>query len=422
MVGAAIGPRTVQNVLKIFSEHIDISTPTRSAISQWFSIIGLYIYNLPIKTADDWIWLIDLSIPVGVRKLCVILGVRKSDLKKGHFNVRHKDMTIIHMEALETVTSEVILQQLNKAKDKVGCAPAHLGSDGGSDVCKAKRLFCEINPYTRPSIDISHKCANIMKGILKNDERWNAFTTFITECKRCIVQTNIGFLSPPKQRTKARFLGLSRTTKWALKIISAEGMADLTAEEFVKCDQYLAGIYEFEEDNIKWNEAFEVLEDMQREIKRNGLTRGTSDGTVNGSSCILEKLIEDKILISECARTAAAQVIDFVKIEELQLKEGETILASTDILESYFGLWKYMAPEDAMCGVTSIVLGLPVYSRRLTDNLIKAALEGVDWDEPNKWAKENLGPSMFARRLATLKFNETGNGDEIKSDFQVINV
>jgi hypothetical protein len=39
--------------------------------------------------------------------------------------------------------------------------------------------------------------------------------------------------------------------------------------------------------------------------------------------------------------------------EELQLKEGETILASTDILESYFGLWKYMAPDDALCGVTS---------------------------------------------------------------------
>lgn len=95
MIGSAIGPRTVNNVLKTLSEYMDIPTPARSTISQWFSIIGLYIYNLPIKNADDWIWLIDLSIPVGVRKLCIILGVRKSDLQKGHYNVRHRDMTII---------------------------------------------------------------------------------------------------------------------------------------------------------------------------------------------------------------------------------------------------------------------------------------------------------------------------------------
>jgi hypothetical protein len=106
--------------------------------------------------------------------------------------------------------------------------------------------------------------------------------------------------------------------------------------------------------------------------------------------------------------------------EELQLKEGETILASTDILESYFGLWKYMAPDDALCGVTSIVLGLPVYSKRLTDDLIKDALESVDWNEPNEWAKKNLGPSMFAKRIATLKISEdvgTVIGDETAVSF-----
>ena len=412
MVGASIGPRTVQNVLKIFSEHIDIATPARSSIGQWFSIIGLYIYKLPIKKADDWIWLIDLSIPVGIRKLCVILGVRKSDLKKGRFNVEHKDMTVIHMEALEKLSSDVIVNQLNKAKEKVGCAPAHLGSDGGSDVNKAKYSFCEENPTTRPFLDISHKCANIMKGILKEDKKWNAFTTFITECKRCIVQTNIGFLSPPKQRTKTRFLGLSRTTKWAFKLLHAEGMADLSVDEFVKYDQYLAGLHEFEEDNFKWNEAFEIIDVIQKQVKHNGLTRGTQDGTIKSTSHILEKLIADKVLISDCARTACTQIIDYLKAEELQLKEGDTILASTDILESYFGLWKYMAPEDSLCGVTSIVLGLSVYSKRLTDDLIKAALEEVNWDEPKKWAEDNLGPSMFARRIASLSLKKTDSRDE----------
>ena len=420
MIECAIGPRTVTNVLKVLSEYMDIPTPTRSAIAQWFSIVGLYIYNLPIKNADDWIWMIDLSIPVGIRKLCIILGVRKSDLQEGRYNVGHKDMTIIQMEALETVNGETILEQLNKAKDKVGSAPAHLGSDGGSDVNKAKSNFCKENPVTRSFLDISHKCANIMKGLLKNNERWKAFCTFVTECKRQIVQTNIGFISPPKQRTKARFLGLSRTTKWAFKLLNAEGMADLTVEEFVKYDQYLARVYEFEEEIVEWDEAFEILEEIQKEVKRNGLTRGTQDGSIKSTSRILRELVVNKIQMSGFARRAATEVINFLAKEELQLKEGETILASTDILESYFGLWKYRAPEDAFCGVTNIVLGLPVYSKLLKDDLIKDALESLDWNAPNEWAKKNLGPSMYARRIATLKMSEeaeTEIGDEIAVSF-----
>jgi hypothetical protein len=399
---------------------MDIPVPARSTIGQWFSIIGLYIYNLPIENADDWIWLIDLSVPVGIRKLCVILGIRKSALQKGRYNVTHKDMTVIQMEALETVNAETILEQLNKAKNKVGSAPAHLLSDGGSDVNKAKRNFCKENPCTKPSLDISHKCANIMKGRLKNNQRWKTFTTFATDSKRQIVQTNIGFISPPKQRTKARFLGLSRTTKWAFKLLYAEGMADFTVDEFVKYDQYLAGIHEFEEDIVEWNEAFEILEEIQKEVKCYGLTRGTKNGAIKGTSSILREVVVNKTQMSGFAREVAIEAIDFLVKEELQLKEGETILASTDILESYFGLWKYMAPDDALCGVTSIVLGLPVYSKRLTDDLIKDALESVDWNEPNEWAKKNLGPSMFAKRIATLKISEdvgTVIGDETAVSF-----
>jgi hypothetical protein len=416
MIGCAIGPRTVHNVLKVFSEYMDIPTPARSTISQWLSIIGLHIYNLPIQNADDWIWLTDLSIPVGIHKLCIILGIRKSDLQKGHYNVRHKDMTIIHMEALETVNAETILEQLNKAKNKVGSAPAYLGSDGGSDVNKAKSNFCKENPSTCPFLDISHKCANIMKGLLNDDEKWKAFTTFVAECKRQIVQTNIGFLSPPKQRTKARFLGVSRVIQWAFNLLNAEGMGDLTPDEFAKVVQYLGGIHEFANDIVEWNEAFEIVEEVQKEVKRNGLTRGTKNGTIKGTNCILMELVVNKTQMSKFAHKAAHEIINFLAKEELQLEEGETTLASTDILESYFGLWKYMAPEDALCGVTSIVLGLPAYSTELTDDLIKEALEGLDWNEPNKWAEENLGPSMFARRIAMLKIDEskwTENGDEI---------
>jgi len=41
MIGCAIGPRTVKNVLKIFSEYIDIPTPARSTISHLLNMISI---------------------------------------------------------------------------------------------------------------------------------------------------------------------------------------------------------------------------------------------------------------------------------------------------------------------------------------------------------------------------------------------
>jgi len=39
--------------------------------------------------------------------------------------------------------------------------------------------------------------------------------------------------------------------------------------------------------------------------------------------------------------------------------------------------------------LTNIVLGLPVYSKLLTDDLIKDALESLDWNAPNEWRKKS---------------------------------
>lgn len=360
------------------------------------------------------------------------------------------------MTALDQVNWKIILEELNKAKEKTGNAPANLGLDGGSDVGKAANTFCSQNLGTRPFLDISHKCANILEHKLSKNEKWNKFLTFMTDCKRRIVQTKIGFLSPPKQRTKARFLGLGRTTHWALRILNSSGMGDITADEFSKFDLYLTGVEEFKDDVQLWDEGFSILEDIQKEIKHNGLTRGTDDGLIKSTSTILEELIKLKTLgiplkkspvegegpsldmamcnegsffyntktqsvvdgsseptstqtketnlLSNFAQEVAAEAIAFIKSEELKLVPGESILASTDILESFFGIWKYKAPEDALCGITGIVLALPLYTKHLSEELVKAAMETIHWDDVEKWVAEHLGSSMFARRLEILDY------------------
>jgi len=397
---AAAGVRTTANIFKIFSRYVDTPTPSRSSISHWAAIVGLYIYTFPIEQADDWIWMIDLSIPLGSKKLCLILGIRLSSIKPGNFNVGYHDMTILRMEALDCVNGEVILQQLNKVKLKIGAACRYVLLDGGSDVNKGVKNFCEENNGVVSLQDISHKIANIMKGILKEDPTWNEFIKYVDASKRHICQSSIGFLSPPKQRTKARFLGLSRVTKWACKVLCADGMGDLEIEDLIKCNLYLGGLDNFSEEIFQWDMAFEVSEKIQKEIKIKGLTRGVNGG--KSTSQKLEEMLSEDELLTEYVRKIAATIIAFVREEEKKLKEGDVVMGSTDILESLNGIWKTLSPEDALCGCTKSTLILPVFTRKLSDELIKAAMEKVSWDDVTDWCEINLGSSMFSKRLVSF--------------------
>ena len=69
--------------------------------------------------------------------------------------------------------------------------------------------FVQAHPQACYIYDIKHKGATLLKGELDKDETWKAFTQKAAQTKSQVQQTALAFLSPPNQRTKARYMNLA---------------------------------------------------------------------------------------------------------------------------------------------------------------------------------------------------------------------
>lgn len=67
-------------------------------------------------------------------------------------------------------------EKVNQCLDKISCqvgVPIQIVVDGGSDLNKGVKLFCEKYQKTKHFYDLSHKLARLLEKHLKDDEAWN---------------------------------------------------------------------------------------------------------------------------------------------------------------------------------------------------------------------------------------------------------
>ena len=70
------------------------------------------------------------------------------------------------------------------------------------------KIFIDRHPETDEIYDIKHMAACLLKARLEKDERWKSFASQSGLAKSAIQQTELAFLVPPSQRSKARFMNL----------------------------------------------------------------------------------------------------------------------------------------------------------------------------------------------------------------------
>jgi len=85
---------------------------------------------------------------------------------------------------------------------------------------KGVKMWLEEQNITIPIIDdIGHVMANALKSQFEKTSTYKHFTSLISQCAKCLRQTDLAFLIPPKLRSKGRFLSISKLGKWAEKIL-----------------------------------------------------------------------------------------------------------------------------------------------------------------------------------------------------------
>ena len=286
---------------------------------------------------------------------------------------------------------EEIASELNKVSEQAGHAPLYVVSDNASTMNKG------INNSKLLHIrDISHSLGLYLKRIYDKDTEFKTYMKKLAQVKFKEVMTSVSYLLPPKQRTIARFMNLAHTVSWSNKILM--NYKNLTADEkktFSFVPRYTSFINELQ--NV-----LSCVHAIEQEIKQNGLSHQSSK---NCMEYIKRHLSTGSKRVLKIAELFA----EYLNEETKKLSSAKNCWhASSDVLESIFGVYKNRKSPNSLYGVTTYILFLPLYTRihkktKLNHFDFKYHLKSVFIREISKWGKEKLSENQVTKRIKALK-------------------
>lgn len=385
-----MGCRKIIRVLEVFAKQIEISIPHHTTVRQWVIRNGCYNLQLPLEKADDWVAIGDLTISLGKMKCLAILGVRMSNLeKKENLILTHSDVEVLGLYPTEKSDGEFVHKALNDSVARVGGKFLATVIDRGSDIKKGTKSFQLENKTSKILHDIAHKLSNLVERDLRDNVRWKAFIQELNTTRKRAFQTELAAIMPAKQREKARFMNIGFMVNWPEKVLSAKANGRLNSISEERFQDYLGWIVGFKTDLEEWCFVYQTV-GMISEIVR---TFGASMEVYR----YLKIFFEEASIDGEKLQKFVEDALNIFLEEVLKLDEGQTLICSTEVLESIFG--KYKAINEGVQGVTGNVLGICTFvGPEKDEGTVKKTMEKVSVKEGLKWIKDKVGTSMASLR------------------------
>ncbi len=369
----------------------ELPLPSWSAGRLWLLRLGYYKLVRAKMIAEDWVWIIDHTIQIGVEKCLVILGIRLNDLPEAGTCIGHKDVEIIDMIPVKRSDGKIVYEQLTEAIETTG-VPREIVGDNGSDLKAGIEKFCNEHPGACYVYDIKHKTAAVLKQVLLKDEKWAAFVKFASRAKVKVQQTPLAPLAPPQQRSKARYMNIGRLVKWGGRMLeiteNPKIQSDLEYDQKQVASK-LGQISEYRDSLEEWRELVQVVETTEVYVREQGLSRDCHKG--------LEKLPGLEVE-TEKAINVKEQLIEFVQKESLKAEPEERLLGSSEVIESLFGKLKYLERDQAKSGVTGLLLSIGAFVSETSDQVVQKAMETVRTCDITKWCKKMIGKTVQSKR------------------------
>jgi len=364
--------------------------PSFWTIRTWVLRLGLYELQRTKIRASDWVFIVDATIAVGQHKALVILGVRLSWLRGRDFSLGHQDVVILGLEILTRCDGLAVYAQLEEAARAVGIPRAVVSDDGG-DLRKGMRLFRQAHPEVDWFHDLTHRLALMLEKELSAAAWWSEFLSRVGQCRQACQQTAWSHLLPPAQRTKARWFNLEPLIRWALRVV-AYGRRQAASSD-AKFEALFGWLAPYEPDLAQARQLVVMMKAVCVIIKRKGLDRATVERCARRIT---------RIAKTEGARAFGRQILGFLREQLAQLKPGETMLGSSDVIESLFGKYKGVVERSPMKAITVMVLLVAALTSERTPAVIREAMETVGVAEVEAWFAANGEPTLLAKRRAEL--------------------
>ena len=456
---ASFGCRGVSWVLRLLAGYLPLGAPAATTVLNWCCRLGLGVLRRVPPRRDDWIFVIDHTVALGAMKCLVVLGIPAGRLRATGYSPRHGDMTVLAVEVMANSTGVRVAAVLKQVSARTG-VPVQIVCDHGSDLRKGIALFRQQAPRCVETYDISHAVATQLKAHWRENAPWQAFLQHSSTILSRFQQTDLAFLLPPRQRTKARYMAINAHIDWAQRLLgyhdqgdfsligracvfSADAWAYLRAVQGQRRIEPLrvligqrcetrAALCEVlrahgaaapdARDDAFWRladrgyarflEAFdwvlayrEVLPEWTQTmaVSKTVQTLLKTDGLSRTTPEALHSVLDAQEPLAAAVADFRTRVLRHVEQEATKLPADVTWLASSDIIESVFGHYKTFSARGPLKEVGRLVLLIPAFLSELTAPVIREAMASVRSVDVEQWVQTHLGPSMLARRRRALR-------------------
>jgi len=370
------------------------SIPTWGSHRLWLLRVCYYKLTRPKERADDWVWIVDLTIQAGSMKCLTVLGLRRSawDDTRENNVLTHADVEPITLVPVERSNGEIIYQQLEEAIEKTG-VPRQIIADAGSDVKAGIGKFIEQHPQTDYIYDVKHFTACLLEGEFKLDLMWVEFTKWASQTRSALHQTPFSYLEPPNQRSKSRYMNMDILVDWGVKMLAfmdhLQEQCPVPSEREV-VQKKMDWILQFRAELAEWKAILALVEKTETYVRTQGFFQGC-DQALRSSLRLSPPSTERTIRIRW-------SLVEYVLDESLKAQPGECLLGSSEVIESVFGKFKYMQREHEKGSLTGMVLAIPAMVSQTTQDVVQRALETVPVQKVRAWMKETFGTSSLTKR------------------------
>ena len=372
MRGAAAGFALIAQRLAL-----NIDTPSCSASRSWLLRVGCYALIRPLPRGE-WVWLIDHTVQIGAAKLLVIVGCLLSDIPFGERALQRSDLQLVHLALMDHSNEITMKLELEKAALRTGI-PREIVSDQGSDLIAGANAFIEKADVIYVH-DAAHQAANVLKKRWSKDDRWITFTSLLSSTATKLRQTNGAYLRPPTTRVKARFMNTKPTLVFATRMLK---VLDATAPEHI--EKHFGWMREYRADLENWTSEQAVSQFAVRHIGVHGVNQHTAAAL---------ELAYENMTLTDGAEAVGKQLRKLARVTGNQSANGETLVGSTEVLESIFGNFKRLEGSYVNDGFTGLTLAIGAMLGERSEEEVRKALEAVPEKVAASWVQRIIGTTV----------------------------
>jgi hypothetical protein len=398
-LAVAVGFRAAERALKIFWDYLGFTTklPVFETIRTWLMRVGIarLLFNKQEMKDGQVVWFVDHSCKVGTEKVLAILGIRLEDLPPPGTPLKHEDLVTLLVAVGEDWKREDVAEQYDLLIEQIG-APLAINSDEAVELQDPASALNNGEKTVLVQTDPKHKLANILKSVIGKDERFLEFQKRLGQTRSAIQQTELSHFTPPKQKTKARFMNLQNTIRWAamvqwhLSYSCSKARAEIEPR---RMREKLGWLSSFRKDIARWQRCLDVVAATLKFINKQGLSAGASRR-------LKRKL--DKLVLCSTSREVTERTLAFIKESEKKLKSLKQpdlrVPMSTEVLESVFGRYKQLERQHSHGGFTSLLASFATLLKPITPDEIKEAFDQVSTQTTKQWVKDQLGNTLQSKK------------------------